>query len=89
MKQQCYNPYLPSWEYIPDAEPRLFDGRLYIFGSHDPKKCTDMVGMRVRQYPDIHMVSALSKHFLHIRSIFLVSAVHHDHLSLITHDSIE
>ena len=35
MKQQCYNPYLPSWEYIPDAEPRLFDGRLYIFGSHD------------------------------------------------------
>lgn len=35
MKQQCFNPYLPSWEYIPDAEPRLFDGRVYIYGSHD------------------------------------------------------
>ena len=35
MKHQCYNPYLPAWEYIPDAEPRLFDGRLYVFGSHD------------------------------------------------------
>ncbi len=35
MKRQCFNPYLPSWEYIPDAEPRLFDGRVYIYGSHD------------------------------------------------------
>ena len=35
MKRQCFNPYLPSWEYIPDAEPRLFDGRMYIYGSHD------------------------------------------------------
>lgn len=35
MKRQCYNPYLPSWEYIPDAEPRVFGDRLYIFGSHD------------------------------------------------------
>lgn len=29
------NPYLPSWEYIPDGEPYVFDGRLYIYGSHD------------------------------------------------------
>lgn len=29
------NPYLPSWEYIPDGEPRLFGERLYIYGSHD------------------------------------------------------
>ncbi len=29
------NPYLPSWEYIPDAEPYVFDGRVYIYGSHD------------------------------------------------------
>ena len=29
------NPYLPKWEYIPDGEPHVFDGRLYIFGSHD------------------------------------------------------
>ena len=35
MKQQVFNPYLPSYEYIPDGEPRIFDGRLYVFGSHD------------------------------------------------------
>jgi len=35
MKKQGYNPYLPSWEYIPDAEPYVFDGRVYIYGSHD------------------------------------------------------
>ena len=32
---QYLNPYLPSWEYIPDGEPHVFDGRVYIFGSHD------------------------------------------------------
>lgn len=35
MKGQAFNPYLPSWEYIPDAEPHIFDGRVYIYGSHD------------------------------------------------------
>lgn len=35
MKKQAVNPYLPSWEYIPDGEPYVFDGRVYIFGSHD------------------------------------------------------
>ncbi len=29
------NPYLPSWEYIPDAEPRVFGDRVYVYGSHD------------------------------------------------------
>lgn len=29
------NPYLPSWEYIPDGEPRVFGNRFYIYGSHD------------------------------------------------------
>ena len=29
------NPYLPSWEYIPDGEPRVFGDRIYIYGSHD------------------------------------------------------
>lgn len=29
------NPYLPLYEYIPDAEPRIFEGRLYVYGSHD------------------------------------------------------
>lgn len=35
MKKQIYNPYLPSYEYIPDGEPRVFGARLYIYGSHD------------------------------------------------------
>ncbi len=33
--KQIFNPYLPQWEYIPDGEPHLFDGRVYIYGSHD------------------------------------------------------
>ena len=35
MKKQLVNPYLPSWEYIPDGEPYVFDGRVYVYGSHD------------------------------------------------------
>ncbi|MBS5063052.1 MAG: family 43 glycosylhydrolase [Hungatella hathewayi] len=35
MKYQALNPYLPLYEYIPDGEPRIFDGRLYLYGSHD------------------------------------------------------
>ncbi|MCH3909334.1 MAG: family 43 glycosylhydrolase [Bacilli bacterium] len=35
MKKQAFNPYLPSREYIPDGEPHVFDGRVYIYGSHD------------------------------------------------------
>lgn len=35
MKTQCHNPYLPLYEHIPDGEPHVFDGRLYVFGSHD------------------------------------------------------
>ncbi len=34
------NPYLPLWEYVPDAEPHVFEGRLYVFGSHDKKDGT-------------------------------------------------
>ena len=32
---QVFNPYLPSWEYVPDGEPRVFGDRLYVYGSHD------------------------------------------------------
>ena len=32
---QVVNPYLPSWEYIPDGEPYVYGNRLYVFGSHD------------------------------------------------------
>ena len=33
--KQAFNPYLPSYEYVPDAEPHIVDGRIYIYGSHD------------------------------------------------------
>lgn len=33
--KQAFNPFLPSYEYIPDGEPHIFDGRVYIYGSHD------------------------------------------------------
>ncbi len=34
-KKQVFNPYLPSWEYIPDGEPHKFGDRIYVYGSHD------------------------------------------------------
>lgn len=34
-KRQAFNPYLPSFEYVPDGEPHVFGDRIYIFGSHD------------------------------------------------------
>lgn len=38
MENIVFNPYLPSWEYVPDGEPHVFGDRLYIYGSHD-KAC--------------------------------------------------
>lgn len=35
MKKQVFNPFLPSYEYIPDGEPHVFGGRVYLYGSHD------------------------------------------------------
>lgn len=35
MTNQAFNPYLPSYEYVPDAEPYVFGNRLYVYGSHD------------------------------------------------------
>ena len=32
---QVYNPFLPVNEYIPDGEPHVFNGRVYLYGSHD------------------------------------------------------
>lgn len=34
-KTTAFNPYLPSWEYIPDGEPYVFGDRVYVYGSHD------------------------------------------------------
>lgn len=33
--EQVFNPYLPSWEYVPDGEPHVFGDRIYVYGSHD------------------------------------------------------
>ena len=35
MKKNGVNPYLPSWEYVPDGEPYVFGDRVYVYGSHD------------------------------------------------------
>lgn len=35
MTHPVFNPYLPSWEYIPDGEPHVFGDRVYVYGSHD------------------------------------------------------
>ena len=35
MKKQAFNPYLPSYEYVPDGEPHVFGSRIYLYGSHD------------------------------------------------------
>lgn len=34
-KKQGVNPYLPSFEYVPDGEPHIFGDRVYVYGSHD------------------------------------------------------
>ena len=34
-KRQVFNPYLPSYEYIPDGEVHVFGDRAYLYGSHD------------------------------------------------------
>ena len=33
--KQIFNPYLPSYEYVPDGEPHVFGDRVYVYGSHD------------------------------------------------------
>ena len=35
MSKQVYNPYMPTFEYVPDGEPHLFGDRIYLYGSHD------------------------------------------------------
>ncbi|MCR5491573.1 MAG: family 43 glycosylhydrolase [Bacilli bacterium] len=34
-KKLAFNPYMASWEYVPDAEPHIVGDRLYVYGSHD------------------------------------------------------
>lgn len=42
------NPYLPSWEYIPDGEPKCFGDRVYIYGSHDKPGAEDFCDYRLK-----------------------------------------
>lgn len=35
MRKQAFNPYMPSFEYIPDGEPHIVGDRVYVYGSHD------------------------------------------------------
>ncbi len=42
------NPYLPSWEYIPDGEPRVFGDRIYVYGSHDRAGSLDFCDCKLK-----------------------------------------
>ncbi|MEI3151867.1 MAG: family 43 glycosylhydrolase [Mediterraneibacter faecis] len=53
MKQQVFNPYLPSWEYIPDGEPHVFGDRVYVYGSHDSFGARNKLGIRCLYAPDV------------------------------------
>jgi len=33
--KEAVNPFLPSYEYVPDGEPHIFGDRVYLYGSHD------------------------------------------------------
>lgn len=35
MEKQAFNPFLPSYEYVPDGEPHIWGDRIYLYGSHD------------------------------------------------------
>lgn len=39
-KTPAFNPYMPFWEYVPDAEPHVFGDRVYVYGSHDRQNGT-------------------------------------------------
>ena len=37
------NPFLPLDIYIPDGEPKVFDGRVYLYGSKDEFAATSFM----------------------------------------------
>ena len=54
MKKQALNPYLPSYEYIPDGEPYVFGDRVYMYMvvminlmEHNIAKMTMYVGQQI------------------------------------------
>lgn len=44
MKNHGMNPYLPSWEYVPDGEPHVFGKRVYIEKGANP--CWKIIKIR-------------------------------------------
>ncbi len=42
------NPFLPLCEYIPDGEPRVFNDRVYIYGSHDRVASEDFCDFKLK-----------------------------------------
>lgn len=38
------NPVMPLWEHVPDGEPHIFNGRLYLYGSHESLPDLDVGG---------------------------------------------
>lgn len=53
MVKQVFNPFMPLNEYVPDGEPHVFNGRIYLFGSHDKEN-----GDRYCQEDDYVLYSA-------------------------------
>lgn len=41
MEKIMRNPYLPVDEFLPDVEPHVFGGRVYLYGSHDRRDGQD------------------------------------------------
>lgn len=58
------NPYLPSLEYIPDGEPRVFGDRVYVYGSHDRVDCerdSTILKTKVKHITGKHAVYLIAK----------------------------
>ena len=49
------NPILPTWEYIPDGEPRVFGDRVYLYGSHDRAASESFCDIKLKVWSaDVH-----------------------------------
>ena len=57
MRNQAFNPFLPSWEYVPDGEPRVFGDRVYLYGSHDQFNGNDFCLIVVHGIHDLIFLS--------------------------------
>lgn len=56
------NPYLPSWEYIPDGEPRVFGDRVYVYGSHDRVDCERFCDYKLKVWSHLSMIWVIDMH---------------------------